>query len=331
MELKKPFQYSMLFLAMASSVTMAKAKHYKSEVPPAYFNGFYIGIGAGAGTFMTHTTDQTTVNSISPASIPVTSPPGTTVIGTQGGVLTNDSSDIVDQYGAMGDVFVGYGRVLSHNIYVGASLGANIFDANDTNISNDVQSQDVLTTALGTVNTNTQRFMSSETEVSRNTVEPFLDFKLGYLATPSVLTYVKGGINYNKINIKTTSDYLANGTLSPTHGNCTDPTLCYTKTTRDSIQYAGSKTGIGYRAGIGAEVMLTRNIGINADYVYTFYPSVDTNIVGQGNDIALSEGIVPPNTSSQPIYNKIPAKVTGSNKATVNDQQVLINLIFHLT
>jgi hypothetical protein len=66
--------------------------------------------------------------------------------------------------------------------------------------------------------------------------------------------------------------------------------------------------------------MVTPNIGVSADYVYTWYPRVSTN------SSATAEGVY-----CDPVEGclVVPSTVSVNAKTTTHDQQVLAQLIYH--
>jgi opacity protein-like surface antigen len=318
MELKSPFKLSLIFLLVAApTVTLSQ------PMSPCNFNGFTVGLGLGATTFMTQGKTNATLeaghpNFFLPAPGLVAPPPP--VLGTNINVSANNN---IYRYGAMGAIYVGYGNVFDNNVYLGAELGLNIFGATNTSQKGASNSNiDVSGAADDDIGIDNQTIMqnalNAKTTVTRNSIEPFLDIKLGYLVTPTMLAYIKGGINYNDLEVKTSSSYQSSGLLIENgvpHSN-----FPLSASGSNGASGSNSKNGIGWRAGIGMEVMVTPQLGVGGDYVYTFYRQVSANASGVGTDAACDavEGCVTTTSS-----------MTQSGKATIDDQEVMAKLIYH--
>jgi opacity protein-like surface antigen len=216
----------------------------------------------------------------------------------------------------MGSLFAGYGHVFPNYIYLGSELGMNIFGANETELPHSVTAAN-FGSEFGDVVFNVNKSLTSKTTVKRNTLEPFLDVKFGFLSTPTALVYLRGGINYNDIRLKQQSTYQASGSglnVLLTQPPLDEVSTAYTITNKDS------RSGIGYRLGAGTEFLVTPSMGIGFDYVYSFYPKVKHSTSGTATDVACYslEGCV-----------VTPGTFTSESKATSSDQEVLAKLIYH--
>jgi len=320
MELKSPFKLSLIFLLTAAP---AMVLAQPSDCRLCNFNGWTVGLGLGASTFMTNNQSDTTLTSDHPSfvvPVPVLAPG----IATPGNAVSSSQHGNIYRYGGMGTLYVGYGRELENHMFLGAELGLNVFGPTRTNshggstTNTDVSYTDTEIGFLNEAIVNSS--IDSQTKVTRHSFEPFLDVKLGWLMTPTALAYVKGGINYNTIKVKNNTSYTANGTVlieeDSFPGN-----FPLTGTGSAGLDNSHSRTGVGYRAGIGMEVLITPELGVGADYVYTFYPKVTTSGGGTGTDVACDafEGC-----------QVVAANVSNTSKARVYDQQVMAQLIYHL-
>lgn len=316
MELKKAFKLSTLFL-LATAPAFALAQG--ASITPCSFCGWTIGAGLGASTFMTDT--KSTSSSVgNPGDFNIYVPdlyqPAFDYVGNS---ITDNANGKVYDYNVMGNLFIGYAHVFSNYMYLGGELGVNIYGGNDTELSHSTNSN---TTALngefgGEVVYQNQ--LNSKTKISRDSLEPFFDLKLGWLATPTALVYVRGGINYNTIKVENSAAFQTNGESIYIPY---DDSQYITSTATASSNFGSShkESEIGYRAGIGMEFMVTPELGIGADYVYSFYPNVSTKGSGTGSDVACDafEGC-----------QVVDSAVSNSAKATVSDQQVTAQLIYH--
>ncbi|MBX3708484.1 MAG: outer membrane beta-barrel protein [Gammaproteobacteria bacterium] len=324
MELKSPFKLSLIFLLATAPTSIALAKAY--DLTPCSFSGFTVGLGLGATTLMTDITSHANLASETPSFDVLPPPPGLYHLATptSGNSVSNYSKGNIYRYGAMAKLFVGYGNVFDNHAYLGAELGVNFFGANDATLRNTaahnttVSSTDSQLPAYGEAQLNTA--LSSRTKITRNAVEPLLDLKLGFLMTPTALAYIRGGINYNTIRVKTNSSYQADGAVENTL-DPEEPNFPLTATASSSFENSRKKSSVGYRAGIGMEVMITPEFGVGADYVYTFYRNVNTNTANHaGNDVACDayEGC-----------QVVAADQSNSTRTRLSDQQVLAQLIYH--
>lgn len=320
MELKSPFKLSLIFLLTAApAVVLAQS----SDCRLCNFNGWTVGLGLGASTFMTNNQSDTALTSNHP-SFDVEE---TLLLApvTPGNAVSNSSHNNIYRYGGMGALYVGYGRELENHMFLGAELGVNFFGPTRTNMHNDATSNSDVSFTMSdqgflneaVVNTS----LDSQTKVTRHAYEPFLDIKLGWLMTPTALAYVKGGLNYNTLEVKNNSSYTANGTVIVEQDSYPG-NFPLTGAGQAGLDNSHSRTGVGYRAGIGMEVLITPEFGVGADYVYTFYPKVTTSGGNaNGTDVACDafEGC-----------QVVAANISNTAKARIYDQQVMAQLIYHL-
>ncbi len=295
------------------------------------FSGYFVGAGFGGNAFMTDTTTESTFNDTN------------TILGftifdeddflpyTVGGKSNlNYSQNIVD-YNIMGTAFVGYGMVRNNKTYIGATLGGNFFanTENTAKADDESTSNTSIFVAEGDKNTLTT---NSITKITRNAAEPFIDLRLGFLVNPIVLAYLKGGINYNNIEIETTNNYASNSLLV-LEGESREmicgvaPCHAYAKTEAKAKKNNNGK--VGYRVGAGMEGMLNANIGVAIDYTFSFYQGVSSSSQGNGTGTACREI----NYFEEEMVigcTQIPAATAISNNASVTDQQVMAQIIYHL-
>lgn len=309
MELKSSFKLSLIFLLVSAPASVALA-----ECGVCTFSGFTAGVGLGASTFMSNTTHNVELVSFDTIDLP-------DLIEPTGNVYTNYASANIYKYGPMGALFVGYGNVFDNHTYLGAELGLNLLGSNETSLRASPTSAPTITSTNGnngvfsfaTYNSS----LSSHTKITRNTVEPFLDIKAGWLITPTALVYLRGGINYNSFKTKTSTDFAVTGHSEFTSAGSTTITDASASATLSS---SNKKSNIGFRAGIGGEVMVTPELGVGADYVYSFYKNINTTTSGDATDVSCDaqEGCI-----------VVPATIANNTKAKLSDQQVMAQLIYH--
>jgi len=313
MEFKSGFKLSLISLCvLAPGLVFAKTCSSTS------FCGWSVGIGLGATTFMTDINANATMNdpeAFVPPIIDLALAPAPVI---EKNIMTHDINGDIYRYGIMGALFVGYGQIYTNNTYIGAELGLNFFGARSTSLKGSTSNNQYVSSSqrnaqvqFGDVAISQQ--ISTNTRVTRNAIEPFLDLKLGYLITPTTLGYLRGGLNYNTIQIKNNAAYSV----------IVDPSTSFRPTPPPGsigADHSHSRTGFNWRAGAGVEVLVTPDVGLGVDYVYTFYRNVTSNTTGSGNDIACDtlEGCI-----------QVPATLTSSSKATVSDQEVMAQLIYH--
>lgn len=292
-----------MFLKNASNVGLAcLLASYPFVSPFAYntipgryaFSGATIGAGIGANTFMSNITQNNILGD------------------TQNSFY---ASNRIYQYGVMGNILAGYGNVYSNCFYLGTELGLNIFQPTETSFSYIAQASSVVTdTSFFNVTAQTSAAIHSTTQVSRKNVEPTLDIKIGALVAPNLLAYLRGGINYDQLQIKSQTSYLTQGVAAGINEPLPPASAS------SLFTHSQSKNSIGFRAGAGMEYMATPCLGVSANYIYTFYKNLENNASGTADAVTcdIFEGCV---------VNGVP--VEELNKAKVNDQQVLVGLIYH--
>ena len=195
------------------------------------FKGQYVGVGAG-GVFPFYNTQ---VNTLITARLPFLAE-----VNGKGDFSSNDG---------FGNIFLGYGFVLN-SFYVGPEV---YFSAGRR------PNADLTIQAL---NTNPSELLSTYTMAKLNSWEEGIDGRLGWLATPGTLLFVRLGAAFNNITVNSNTTTYTNGTIVPE-----------TKL----LNYKASKSLVGFRAGAGLEQKLTPRISVRADYVYTDYGSFSTH------------------------------------------------------
>jgi len=292
------FKVSLLAVLLANTPTGILAQSFDAPMQRTFGGPFY-GFGVGATTFMTDTTTDVTFAS-----------------------AADFSKNTVAKYGPMASLFVGTSQVFNDDWYLGVNLGLNILGATKTKLSN-LQSANVIVTntdstldIISTVHYNSALY--TNTTVRRDLFEPFVDLKAGYLATPNVLTYLSAGLSYNRIKIQTESTFRAqasNNTVGVFSGTNTSDmtTSVFSSSHKNQV--------IGLRAGAGLEYLINPHLGLGANYIYTFYPRVRSSNVGVGQDVACDalEGCTTTTTD-----------VSNTNHSKLFDQQILLQLVYHL-
>lgn len=298
-----------LLLAAAPAALVLAARPY-----PCTFNGFTLGLGLGASTFMTNNSSDFALQSSHPELVADLSIPAPI----SGNMPTYTNNANLYRFGGMASLFAGYGHVFEYgwlsSLYLGGEVGLNYLNAfhtaqKSTPFNNvDVTSTDFIDDVFGDVLVNSA--INSKTHVSRNSLEPFIDLKLGFLVTPTMLAYLRGGINWNTIEVKTSSVYQTSS--MDRFGDAMQASA--------TLEDSQAISGIGYRAGAGFEVLMTPQIGVGADYVYSFYRKVNTSASGFGSDLACD---------SLEGCRGVNASINNSASSHVYDQEVMAQVIYH--
>ena len=304
MEWKNKIQLSFLLAAVINPMSSVYAQ-------TEHFGGFTINAGVGATTLMV---DVENISSVD-------------------GIPANNTKNIISKFGGLGSISFGYGQV-SNAFYFGADLGLNILGSRNARLSNTAQVQTISTAtdldfpgpvvnviATGTTNTS----LYSQTEINRKLIEPFLDFKAGYLITPNALAFIHGGIAYNTHTIRT--NYTLND-AAQTAINFGPGVIPIGVSASSGLRFSNLKDRLGIRAGIGSEILITPYLGLAADYVYTFYPDVNQTSSGTVTTTSceILEGVLLP----PPGCVASPATFTSHTEAKVHDQKVMAQIIYHL-
>lgn len=274
-------------ICLLASYPFVNALAYDGPIPSRYaFNGPTVGVGIGANTFMTNLSQDYILSGMSSAFY---------------------DNNHMYSYGIMGNILAGYGNVFPSGFYLGTELGLNIFQPTQTSFRYAAQATSTIINGIPVAVS--QASVVSTTQVKRNALEPTLDIKMGGLVAPNVLAFLRGGINYNNLEIKSQSLYQSQSLIPPV------------VSTSSLFTTSQSKKSVGLRGGLGMEYMVTSRLGVSANYIYTFYRNVNTNASGTINAVACDvfEGCVASSAAAEETH-----------KARMNDQQVLLELIYHI-
>jgi opacity protein-like surface antigen len=321
MEMKSLFKASALSLLIASPMAMAQQVY-----TPCTFCGFTLGLGVGATTMMTNGSGSTDVTD--PGLLALLISPGLTTQPPLINTVSTSTDAKTYRYGPMASLFVGYGLVFENYGYLGAELGVNFLGASSTSTNHNTSVSTVtagifdIATGVVAVEGIQNRSIDVKTKVTRNSVEPFLDLKIGFLSTPTVLVYARGGINYNKLNVKQETNYAGSDSFTFTANIATlqPTTTTTTSNTVFSESHSDSKSAVGWRAGVGLEYMVTPNFGVGGDYIYSFYPRVKSTVTHDITQV-VCDSLLGCTTAV--------GSQTSTVSARVNDQQVQAQFIYH--
>lgn len=278
---------SIMYLLIGCSSAHALA----IETNPLFPNGFTIGAGIGMTAFIANTTyDTSAVNTLN--------------------IAGNRNS----KYGELGNLALGYGRHFSDKFYLGAEIGLNALNARQISFSNTTQNSTAVTD--GTVTTTINNSLSTTTQLTQNRLMPILDFKPGLFLGSDTLFFGRVGMSFNTIDLNTTSSYNSYGQVER---NNNPPSASTFSTFYDS----STRHSVGLRTGLGFEYLVTKNIGISANYIYTGYNRIKLNGTQATNEIACDtfEGCSVDGNG----------KYKTSNNSKVSAQDVMLQLIYHIT
>lgn len=239
------------FVALAiSSLAFASGDAFVKPVTPDYFNGLYVGIGAG----LMHTTG-TVDNDITD-----------TITSTETGfdpwvetLPTRLSSDVGDTR-FNGYAFLGFGKTFALSyarptLYLGMELAAYY---NPTKINVEASSAG-MTDNDGSADPVTVGIFSTYINV-KNDFSFSGAARIGYLVTPRVMIYALAGVRLAKFDYSIY--HSATMSKPPVISGVSNSTL---------FEKSDDKTAVGFMSGVGIETMLTKNLSARAQYTYTHY------------------------------------------------------------
>lgn len=220
------------------------------------------------------------------------------------------------QYGFAGDLAVGYGFFLKRSLYLGTELGVTFLGntknksaslaASSTNVNDETLSRASLVNDA----------ISTQSTVIENSVVPYFDLKPGIVISPQTWLYGRIGINYNQIKVKTNSQYNSSG------GDLADSEPLAFTSEYTAFSATSKRNAPGLRTGLGIDYLVSKNFGISANYIYSYYNRLKTNGSSSSKQLACDT------VEGCPAVDG-PFTTTGTTKAS--DSQVLLELIYHLT
>jgi opacity protein-like surface antigen len=243
-------KYLVTLLLISSSIAIANGP----KIEPDYFNGFYLGATLGyQSNSGSYHFDQ--IGTVGPEDLEL----GYYKVNNHfSGEIGADNLD--------GKFFLGYGKVLKSNFY----LGAEIFV--DTPVIQDINVDDISSTIAHSQQSDTD-YGKRKAQLSIRAHNQYGgSLKLGYLVEPRAILYVLGGTKYSDFDAYVYDKYTFITGV---------PTEVTTEYTID-----GDKFGLMY--GLGAEIMLSKKLAARLEYTYTDYSHVNgksnTATLGQVSD-----------------------------------------------
>ncbi len=295
MELNNKVKLSLLYLAITAPITNSLANDLENY-DSSDFEGWTIGAGAGASTFMTN---------ISTRAI------------TADSSLNNFASNQIYKFAPVGTLFVGANTLDENNIFYGMELGLSFYGSNQTKLSS---TSTAITTVLSTEGgdfdgfVTTNKSLYNNTIVKRNSLEPFLDLKLGFLVNPLAIAYFRAGVNYNSLQITSNSSYASASESQNFHNGESSVS------TASSINITEDKNIFGLRLGFGTEYLFAPNTSFGLNYLFTFYHTHHSNSHSPVADTTCDamEGCVTTETN-----------LANDSRAKARDQKIMAQLIYH--
>jgi outer membrane immunogenic protein len=233
------------------SVGFANGAYVPPPEPINYFDGFYIGIGAGlshaAADATVSTTETYPINDLGLISYP-----------------ESLDADLGEINGA-GNLFVGWGKTFGNNsdVYFGVELFGKYVP---TSMSAQHVNQILYSGIVG-------YDASFDIELS-NDYSFGGDLRLGYLIAPKIMIYALAGLDIGEFDCRVHRVAVSTG----------EPQSFNYSGKADTWLY-------GFMPGVGMETMLTDDVSVRAQYTYTYYGSGGSayalsNIVDSGTSIA---------------------------------------------
>lgn len=300
MQLKPSYKARLICLLIASPSIMSLNAFGQ---PCCVFNGYNIGGGLGIVNFTASMSSDVSQN----------------------GLVNSAVSDLTNP-GVKGNLFVGYTYTPTNWLVLGAELGVNIVSRKQITLRDD-NYQDVLVrgtdfflgiNSAGQVGTHTN--FNDALTASRNLLEPTLDLKAGILITPNLETHGRVGVGYNRITLN------ANSSFSETaFQEVTIPFFPFASSSfaemNAPFKTSKNRNVFPLRVGFGLTGMLTPNIGVSGDYIYSFYNTSRINRTNASRQIScdIIEGCT---VNENGTYQN-------RSKARVSDQEILMNLVYY--
>jgi len=249
-------------LVMAAAVTTVSA-----EGGSCAMTGFYLGLSGGANFTSADVKSDFTSNAVAAA---LATPANTHASLFGLGTMTANGRAM----GGAVDLFAGYGIGFSSGLYLGADAYIGWDGTKKTIYQSSNFDPAAAAAAVNSVTYKLERKMSYG-----------LAARLGFMVTPSTLLYVKGGIEGGQFKAREDINLAAKAI-----GGNAILALPYSKSV--------SKNRINFLVGLGAQVFITKNFFVGAEYHYLFGPTI--NIPNSGNVGVLAPNGGPQNNTAIP-------------------------------
>lgn len=267
---------AVIALALAAgSAVAADLPALKSPLPPPppppLWNGFYAGLNAGYSWGSRNQVDVWTTQVFDPFG----SPPAQALAffpadsGSTFSALAASGRTSVERNGFIGGGQVGYNRQYNRFIVVGVEADIQGAGIRGENSFSSASAWNGFTLPLGgALGLSLDRSAASLTTVSART--DWLGTvrgRIGYLATPTLLAYLTGGLAYGGVDATVQQSQTIDNTLSLTAGGAPFLSATAPFTSLGAIRRFRD-TRVGWTLGGGLEWLLAPNVSVKAEYLY---------------------------------------------------------------
>ena len=219
------------------------------------------------------------------------------------------------QYGFAGNLALGYGFFLKNPLYLGTELGITFLGNTKNKSSSSAAASTNVNDAIFSRSSLVNDAISTQSAVNENSVVPYFDLKPGIVISPQTWLYGRVGINYNRIKVKTNTQYNSSG------GDIAGSAEPAFTSEYSAFSASSKRSAPGLRTGLGIDYLVSKNFGISANYIYSYYNSLKTN--GSSTSKQLACDTIEGCPAVDGVFT-----TTGTTKAS--DSQVLLELIYHL-
>lgn len=113
--------------------------------------------------------------------------------------------------------------------------------------------------------------ITTATTVKLQSGEWGIDLRPGFLFDTNTMVYGRIGVAFNRLNTTTTNDFSFTNNPNP------ENPFEITDTYLTSLNQSKKKSVTSLRLGVGIEHLITDNLAVTADYIYTYYGKVSTS------------------------------------------------------
>jgi opacity protein-like surface antigen len=237
MKLSNKIKFSFILPSLFITSQVLAYGIYAAPAKP-YFDGFYLGAGAGVGHAMADITHDYTFRQGDPGDPSA----GVTPANSRG-----KFDRAVRRYGFNANIFGGFGKTFQTKYYLGGEIFANSLTA-QPKLSNDFDYK------------NTNNFSQVKYNINTKVRNPYSfggSIRAGYLIGPRTMAYVGFGLDYAKFEVR---------------DKWIDTSNVYTNNPVAFINNI-NKWQLAYMPSIGMEAGICDHMSLRLQYTYTGYPS----------------------------------------------------------
>jgi opacity protein-like surface antigen len=239
-----------------------------------YFDGFYIGIGAGAGHNFTKSEVTTATNLGDSNDISIFGIPKVFTTN-EAGNLNTDSTHKLGAFNFTGNGFLGYGRVVGAEQAIPFYIGGELFGKYNPTTFDSTDKGNITLSGKITLNADPKisesLLLNSNYNIDgklQNDLSLGAAAKFGVLISPKSMFYVLFGMDYARFSY--------NGAVS-IDGNISSTGINYHKLIPVITNVDFHSNKLGFMPGIGMETMLTNRLSLRAEYTYSYYGTINHN------------------------------------------------------